>query len=244
MKVKDNYHEIFSSVNRALVVLAHPDDMEINAGGVMARLIEGGKKVRLVVTTNGNRGTKEKVIEANTFGKQRIEEQKKAGKILGIPDEENFNLNISDGEVETTLANIEKIAYHIRKFKPDLVITHNLEDAVIDFYQKSGWVNHRDHRNTGMITIDAVYPYARDSGFFPEQLKQGLSVHVVKKILLTDSYIKPSVKYFSIDKVLEKKKKALQQHLSAFDPTEADEYMEENKFDNGYFEPLGYYEVY
>lgn len=36
----------------------------------------------------------------------------------------------------------------------------------------------------------------------------------------------------------------LKQHGSAFSPETADEYIEENEFDNGHFEPLGYFEIY
>ena len=245
VKIKDSFSHIFSKLNRVLVILAHPDDIEINCGGLMARLIDQGKRVRLVVTTNGSKGTKDKAINEKEFAELRTEEQIKAGEILGISRSENFNLQIPDGELEASLENIEKIVFHIRQFKPDLVITHNPQDTIVDFYEKGKWVNHRDHRNTGLIVLDSVYPYSRDRGFFPHHFKQSkLSGHTVNKLLLTDSYKNTSVKYFAIDNYLDKKKAALQQHLSAFDPADIDGYLEENKFGNHYFEPLGYYEVY
>lgn len=242
---RDNFEKIFDGVNNVLVVLAHPDDMEINCGGLMARLAASKRALRLVVTTNGGKGTKEKFINEGQFAKTRIEEQIKAGEILGVPISENFNLQIPDGGLETIVKNIEKIAFHIRQFKPELVITHNPEDAIIHFFDQSTWINHRDHKNTAQITIDAIYPYARNTGFFPEHFSQHhLTTHSVKKLLLTDHYTKPEVRYFLIDKFLDKKKKALQQHLSVFDLSDADDYIEENKIGEQYFEPLGYYEVY
>lgn len=245
MKIKDSFDEIFKDVKKVLVVLAHPDDMEIVCGGIVARLTSDKVQVRLVVTTNGGKGMKDKEgLKENEFAKLRTSEQVKAGGILGIQESQNFNLGIPDGEFETNIENIGKVASHIREFKPDLVITHNPTPDIINFFDKSHWVNHRDHRNTGQVTLDACYPYARDTGFFTEQLESGLKPHSVTKVLLADSYTSPSVKYFQIDKFLDKKKKALQQHLTAFDPADADDYIEENKIENGYYEPLGYYKIY
>lgn len=242
---QDSFKEIFTDVAKVLVVLAHPDDMEINCGGLIARLIENKKLIRLVVTTDGGKGTKEKFIDEKMFAKTRIEEQIIAGNILGISEIENFNLQIPDGGLETTVENIEKISFHLRQFKPDLVITHNPHDSIIHFFDQSTWINHRDHKNTAQITIDAIYPYARNTAFFPKHFTQNkLTTHTVKKLLLTDHYIHPEVRYFAIEKFLDKKKKALQQHTSAFAPTDADDYIEENKIGDGYFESLGYYEIY
>ena len=244
--LKDSFSEIFSDINKVLVVLAHPDDMEVNCGGLMARLRAEGREVRLVVTTNGGKGMKDKEgITEENFATGRIEEQKRAGEILGILESENFNLNIPDGELFHSLDNIEKIAFHIRQFAPDVVITHNPEDIFIHFFEKGVWVNHNDHRNTGLIVADAVYPYSRDRGFFPEHFtKNRLSPHIVTKMLIADSYTKDAVKYFSIGGYIEQKRKALQQHVSAFSPDDADSYIEENKFGDDYFEPLAYYKIY
>lgn len=246
MEIKDSFDEIFQQLDRVLVVLAHPDDIEINCGGLIARLTENGKKVRLVVVTNGGKGMKDKKgLKESTFATKRVAEQMKAGLILGVPKNENFNLQVPDGELESSVENIQQTVYHIREFKPELVITHNPQDFLINFFNKGGWVNHRDHRNTGQIVVDAVYPYSRDRGFFSRQFEVNkLSTHTVRKILLTDSYEKNTIKYFGIDKYMETKKKALQQHLSAFDPNEADDYLEENNIEGRYYEPLGYYEVY
>ncbi|OGM18644.1 hypothetical protein A2686_04215 [Candidatus Woesebacteria bacterium RIFCSPHIGHO2_01_FULL_38_10] len=246
MKIKDSFKETFKDVKNVLVVLAHPDDMEISCGGLIIRLIDNGVQVRLVATTNGGKGMKDKKgLKEEEYAKQRVAEQFKAGKVLGIEEVENFNLEIPDGELEASVENIGKIAFHIRQFKPDLVITHNPDNCIIEFFNRSTWVNHRDHRNTALITIDAVYPYSRDRGFFTSQFeKDKLEPHTVKKLLLTDSYTAASVKFFAIDNYLSKKKIALQQHLTAFDPSDADDYLQENKFENGYYEPLGFYEVY
>ncbi|KKS20688.1 MAG: GlcNAc-PI de-N-acetylase family, partial [candidate division WWE3 bacterium GW2011_GWA1_41_8] len=97
--IKDSFSEIFNNVKKVLVVLGHPDDMEIICGGTIARLTSENIQVRLVVTTNGGKGMKDKqgLIE-NEFAKSRVDEQISAGKILGISEDQNFNLQIPDGE--------------------------------------------------------------------------------------------------------------------------------------------------
>jgi LmbE family N-acetylglucosaminyl deacetylase len=246
MNITDSYDRIFSDVKNVLVILAHPDDMEINCGGLIARLIKDSKKVRLIITTNGGKGVKDRSgVNEVEFGNLRIEEQKKAGLLLGVPKEENINLNVADGEYEASLENIKQIVFHIRQFKPDLIITHNPQDCLIDFNGQSCWVNHRDHRNTALVAIDAAYPYSRDRNFFPEQLNTPeLQPHTVTKILLADSYTKSTVLYFAINDFLDVKKSALMEHISAFSPESAADYIEENKIGDGYYEPLGFYEIY
>lgn len=246
MVPKCSYKEIFSDKNKILVVLAHPDDAEVVAGGLITRLSQDKKQVRLVVTTNGGKGMQDKKgLTEEEFGGTRVKEQIKAGKILGIAEDQNFNLGLPDGEVEASVENIGRIVFHVRDFKPDIIITHNAEDAIINFNNHSHWVNHRDHRNTSWITLDAAYPYSRDRGFFTEQFdKMGLEPHTVSSLLITDSYMHPEVKYFDVTDQIETKKEALRNHPSAISPDYAEDYAEENKIEDGYFEPLRFVEVY
>jgi LmbE family N-acetylglucosaminyl deacetylase len=54
-----------------------------------------------------------------------------------------------------------------------------------DPYRKYLW--HRDHRITGRVTLDAVFPYARDHLSYPEHKAEGLEPHSVKEVLLWGS---------------------------------------------------------
>ncbi len=241
----DSYNKIFKTVNNVLVVLAHPDDAEVVCGGLISRLTADNKHVRLIVTTNGGKGMQNKKnINEDDFGKMRTLEQLNAGKILGINENNNFNLNLPDGEVETSIVNIEKVVFHIRDFKPDIIITHNPQDYIIKFDPKVHWVNHRDHRNTAQITLDAMYPYSRDRGFFPNHFKKGLEPHKVTKVLLADSYSNELVSYFDISGFTETKVKALMHHPSAINPAHANDYLEENLIGGRYYESLLYTEIY
>lgn len=242
MKPKDSFDEIFGDKERVLVVMAHPDDNEIICGGTVARLIDEGKKVRLVVMTNGGKGFQDQTdITEKEFAKLRIEEQIRAGLELGIPESENFNLNIPDGELENDLKNIEKVVFHIRQFKPDLIITQNPEEVINTFSKEIRWVNHRDHRHVALIAVDAAYPYSRDRGFFPHHFAEhNLGPHHVGKFLFSDSYTHPEVLYFEVTKYIDQKKKALQQYKSSMSEKEAEELVEEIKTNRGSFEPLRY----
>src|SRR4030042_4007857 len=122
--MKDSFGQIFGDKKKILVVMGHPDDCEIICGGTVARLLDEGKKVRTLAMTNGGKGMRDRTdVKEEQFAKIRLGEQIKAGMELGLPREEIFNLDIPDGELEDSVENIEKIVYHIRQFKPDIIIT-------------------------------------------------------------------------------------------------------------------------
>lgn len=241
-EVTDSFNKVFGNKKRVLVVTAHPDDNEVICGGIVARLIAENKQVRLVVTTNGEKGVEAKDIAPEVFAKTRKSEQIESGKKLGIPEDQNFNLDVPDGELEASLDNIEKIVFHIRDFKPDIVITHNPDEVINTFSSKEGvyWVNHRDHRHTALITVDAIYPYSRDRAFFPSQLENGLEPHTVTELLVSDSYEHKLRLYFDITDYIDKKRDALASCPSVIPHDHVEEYIEETKIGDRYYEQLRY----
>lgn len=236
MPIKDSFEEVFKNIEKVLVVAAHPDDNEIICGGIVARLLDEGKKVRLVVMTTGGKGFQDRTdVTEETFAKIRISEQLAAGLELGLPESENFNLGVKDGELENTLANIEKVVLNVRQFKPNAIITHNPYDPINTFSKDIHWVNHRDHRATASIACDAAYPYSRDRGFFPEHFsKYNLEPHTVSDLLFSDAYSYPDVKYFEITKYIDKKKDALLKHKNALSADSVEnEFLEESRLEPG-----------
>jgi LmbE family N-acetylglucosaminyl deacetylase len=239
---KDSFDEVFANKQRVLVVTAHPDDNEVVCGGLVARLTASGKLVRLVVTTNGEKGTQARKIDPKELAEKRLAEQEAAAKVLGIPPEQNFNLGIPDGELEASVENIKKIAFHIRDFKPDIVITHCPDEVINTFSSKQGvrWVNHRDHRHTALITTDAVYPYARDRAFFPDQIASGLEGYEVTEMLMSDGYEHPLCVYFDVTDFIDKKREALQACPMAVPADHVQGYIDETKIGDRYYEQLRY----
>ena len=69
-----------------LVVTPHPDDAEGGAGGTMARWAAEGRKVVLVVCTNGDKGTSDRSFTPAKLAETREKEQRAAAKVLGLSD--------------------------------------------------------------------------------------------------------------------------------------------------------------
>lgn len=239
----DAYLEIFSSKKRVMVIMAHPDDAEIFAGGTIARLTDDGKEVRVVKMTSGNKGSRQNEISESELSKLRNKEDAEAAAALGIKPENNIHLDFGDGEVENSLATIEKLVYQIRQFKPELIIAHNPEHVVIRFDKDNSWVNHRDHRNSGQSAIDAGYPYSRDILFFPEQLKEpGLTSHAVSEFLLVDYWDHPDIVGININDFVAKRVEAMVCHASQYSKEEAQSSTDffNKQPDGHYFERFRY----
>lgn len=169
--------EALEPVQRVLVVTPHPDDAELGCGGTVARLARAGKEVFYVVATNGNKGGRQTEMTADYLRAAREEEQRRAAAILGV--KEVVFLDFGDGELEDDHAFRSALVYQIRRLKPDIVFT-------TDPFRTSFYI-HRDHRITGLVTIDAAFPYARDLLHYPEHIAQGLSSHNVDEVFFWGS---------------------------------------------------------
>jgi LmbE family N-acetylglucosaminyl deacetylase len=220
-------------------VTAHPDDLDVFFGGTVAILTNANKEVYVLVMTNGARGSRENNISENELAKRRIKEQSDALEVYGVTADHFSSLHYKDGEAENNMELIGKIAYIIRKFKPDLVVTHNP-----NYYYSKGihnshfHINHKDHRVCGLSAIDAVYPFSRDRSFFPSHSKEGLSPHVVTEILLTAGD-KTNV-VVDVTDVIKQKSEGLSKHESQFDDKKVDKILSFFKEKNKYFEK-GFY---
>jgi len=221
---KDSYNEIFQNKQRILVVFSHPDDAEIYAGATLSRLITSGKEVCIVKMSLGNKGSRQENISEHELASLRLEEDRTAMKSLGIKDENNIYLDFSDGSIDNSLKTIEAIAKVIRKFKPDIILTHNPEHMIIRWAEGTNWINHRDHRNTGMSVLDAAYPYSRDTLFFPEQLNnEGLTPHIVSEFLFVDYYDHPDTVAIDVTQNVDERTKAIACHSSQYSMEHAKE---------------------
>jgi LmbE family N-acetylglucosaminyl deacetylase len=149
---------------RVLVVMAHPDDAEFGAGGTIARLVRQGAEVTYVVVTDGGMGSGDPTMTRDRLARIREAEQRSAARTLGVAHVEF--LGYGDGEVEDTRGLRRDVTRAIRKWRPDLVIAQNPQRT----YNLYG--SHRDHRITGGVVLDCVYPLARDHLAFPELLPE------------------------------------------------------------------------
>ncbi len=163
-----------------LGVAAHPDDLDFGASGSFAKWAGEGASCYYLICTDGSKGTDDPEMTEAKLAKIRKEEQKAAGKVIGLKGV--FFLNHKDTELVPDLRLKKEIVRYIRKLKPDIVVTMN----PTFIYLKRGFVNHTDHRAAGTATIDAVYPLARDRLIFKELEKEGIGPHRVKTLYLTD----------------------------------------------------------
>ena len=161
---------------QVMVVTPHPDDAEIGAAGTVARWTGEGKDVIYVVCTNGDKGTSDINMKSGELARIREQEQLAAAKLLGV--KEVIFLRHPDQTLEDTPEFRKEIVRLIRMYRPETVVTAAL-------YRRYIW--HRDHRITGRVTLDAVFPYARDIHAYPDLLEQGLKPHKVKEVLLWGS---------------------------------------------------------
>lgn len=214
--IKDSFAEVFADKKKVMFVYAHPDDAEMYSGGLIARLKSEGYDILHVKMTKGNKGSRQENYTEMELAKIRETEDEAGLEVLGLKSEDSINLDLGDGEVENNLKTIEKLVFQIRSFKPDIIVTHNPEKVVIRDDAGELYLNHRDHRNTAITVVDAAYPYSRDNLFFPEQLKSGLTPHVVTEFLFVDSWGDPDLVQFDVTKFYDQKIKAIGSHKSQY----------------------------
>lgn len=123
-----------------VVIGAHPDDCDIDAGGTAILWAKAGHNVMFVSVTNGDAGHHEK--GGGELSKIRMAEAQEAGKRFGV---KYVVLDNHDGELMPTLENRLKIIRLIRQWKADVVIGPRPNDY------------HPDHRNTAILVQDAAY---------------------------------------------------------------------------------------
>jgi LmbE family N-acetylglucosaminyl deacetylase len=158
---------------QVLVVTPHPDDAEFGVAGTVARWTREGKDVVYVVCTSGDKGTSDVNMKPEELAKIREQEQQAAAKVLGV--REVVFLRHPDQGLEDTSEFRKEIVRLIRKYKPEMV-------ATADPYRKYMW--HRDHRITGQVVLDAIFPYARDYHAYPDLIQEGFLPHKVREVLL------------------------------------------------------------
>jgi LmbE family N-acetylglucosaminyl deacetylase len=191
------------TIERVMVITAHPDDAEFGAGGTVARLVKEGREVTYVIATNGDKGSSDRTMTSERLAAIRAEEQRNAARVLGVARVEF--LGYPDGELEDTRDLRLDITRAIRRWRPDLVISMNPRRTY------NLYASHRDHRIVAGVALDCVYPLARDHMSFPELLP-AFEPHKVREIYLMQ-WENPQL-VLDITDVMDLKLKALACHVS------------------------------
>ena len=145
---------------------AHPDDVELSAGGTIAKMVSEGLKVCLVDLTQGELGTR-------GSADLRMSEAEEAAKILGV--DERINLGLKDGFFQCDEASLLEVVRVIRKYRPKVVLANALDDRHPD-HGKGAELVYQASFLSGLIKCelkgegsslevhrpDAVYHYIQD----------------------------------------------------------------------------------
>ncbi|SDP79012.1 N-acetylglucosaminyl deacetylase, LmbE family [Actinopolyspora xinjiangensis] len=142
----------------ALVIVAHPDDVEFAACAAVARWTEEGHGVSYLLASRGEAGIDG--LAPEQAGPLREREQRASAALVGVEDV-RF-LDHRDGVIEEGTALRRDLARGIREVRPELVVTFNHYDR----WGFGGW-NSPDHRAVGRAALDAVGD-AGNRWIFPE----------------------------------------------------------------------------
>jgi LmbE family N-acetylglucosaminyl deacetylase len=192
-------------VERALCVLAHPDDVDFGSAGTVATWTTAGTEVTYCIVTDGDAGGFDETPR-DQMGPLRQAEQRAAAKEVGVSDV-RF-LGYPDGRLEPTLDLRRDISRVIRQVRPQRVLTSSPER----FWERIG-ASHPDHMTVGESTLRAVYPDARNPFAFPELLEEeGLEAWTVPEVWLGAS---PRADHaVDVTEVLDRKLAALHCHAT------------------------------
>lgn len=151
----------FAQFERVMMVTAHPDDESLGSG-TLARFAQLGKEVTIVCLTNGDKGTSDPNVTSAALAKTRAAELQRAAAALGATA---VMLSYEDGGLQNTYEARLRVAAQIRIRRPQLLLTFN---PTYNFNHFQHGSEHKDHKASGAIALDAFYPTARDHLQFKE----------------------------------------------------------------------------
>jgi LmbE family N-acetylglucosaminyl deacetylase len=152
---------------RALVLAAHPDDIEFGCAGTVAGWVREAAAVTYCIATDGSTGTQDRALMGERLAEVRRAESEAAAAAVGVSDIEW--LGYRDGYVEYTLDLRRDIARVFRRLRPHRFVVMDPTPVI-----GTGFVNHPDHRAVGQASLDVTLTAGTTPGHFPELLDEGL----------------------------------------------------------------------
>ena len=140
--------------DRAVAVVAHPDDLEYGAAAAVARWTRQGKQVSYLLATRGEAGIAG--IPPAEVAPLRVAQEEAGAALVGVTDV-RF-LDHVDGVVEYGLPLRRDLAAAFRQLRPEVVVTMNFDLT----WGGEGPVNHADHRAVGLAVLDACRDAANE----------------------------------------------------------------------------------
>ncbi len=190
----------------AMVIVAHPDDIEFSCAGTIARWTAAGADVCYVLVTSGDVGIADDGMTNAKAIELREQEQRDAAKVCGV--NKVVFLREPDGMVVATLELRKKLVREIRRFRPEVVICG---DPTV-LWAGDNYINHPDHRAVATAAVDAIFPAAGQPNLFQDIEKEGFFAYKPRKVMVS-SWENSDV-YVNITGTMGKKVEALRAHKS------------------------------
>ncbi len=175
-----------------LAIFAHPDDVELTVGGTLLKMKSLGYKTGALDVTRGEMGTRGTV-------EGRAAEAEEAAKILKLDVREN--LGLPDGRVFATDDERAKLVRVLRRLKPKILLTHQIDDP------------HPDHHHIAQLVRESARLASMrkyDADFGQEKIRVPIVAHNIFSQRVTPSFI------VDVSEFLEQKTEAIRAHASQF----------------------------
>ena len=195
------------TVERVLVVSAHPDDVDFGAAGSVATWTDAGVEVTYCIVTDGAAGGFDPGVSRIEMAEIRQAEQTAAAKAVGVDD--IVFLGYPDGRLEVSFDLRRDLSRVIRQTRPQRVVAQS-PDRI---YERI-FASHPDHLAAGEAALGAVYPDARNPFAHPELLAdEGLEPWSVAEVWLIAHPGEPN-RFVDVTETFERKVEALRCHVS------------------------------
>jgi LmbE family N-acetylglucosaminyl deacetylase len=173
-------------------------------------LVGNGAAVVYVICSDGCQGGEDPAVPDAELSARRYSEQRVAAEVLGVQDV--VFLGFRDGSLAPTVELRKAITREVRRFKPELVLTHSPS-------RNSGiaiGTSHPDHHAVGEATLCVVYPDARNPRCYPELLAEGFEPHKVKEVWMPS--FDGADHFVDVSQYVDKKIEAILCHQSQLRP--------------------------
>ena len=169
----------WTKVERALVIMAHPDDPDFSCAGSAIQMARQGIEVTYMILTNGDKGNHNPLVTRGQLILMRKVEQRKAAALCGVKDV--LFMDEEDGFLRPTPEIRKRVCREIRRIRPQLVITNSPDRYV----SGRGYINHPDHRNAGLVALEAIFPAADNPMFYPDLTNDGYPPHKISQLYIS-----------------------------------------------------------
>ncbi len=165
-----------------------------------------------MILTNGDKGNHNPEITRNQLIAMRKIEQRRSAEAMR---REAGALYGRGGRLSPADARYSQgVTREIRRIRPELIICPHPDRYLVG----DGYINHPDHRNAGLIALEAIFPAADNPMFYPDMMDEGYLPHKISQLYVS-GHDEPNIEV-DISADAERKVAAILCHVSQFDEPE------------------------